>query len=184
MKYRIERISANGNAPETTWARTYTHTYTRNTRFCLLSSLLFLLKTGRTLVDRLHRRHRSLIFFVALLQHTFHILSSIRLSLSKLISISFDEITAALRKNGIYDPWVVSHDRWSRFRIENDTKSRSFCISFSLQNSRNDPRALPLRGGLTFLSAKTMFKSTPRTHEARLFLATAAFRKSRLLSPI
>lgn len=43
--------------------------------------------------------------------------------------------------------------------------------------SRNDPRALPLRGGLTFRAAKTMFKSIARTHEAPLFIVAAAFRK-------
>ena len=54
------------------------------------------------------------------------------------------------------------------------------------RNSRSDPHASPLHGDLTFLSAKTMFKCRPRAHtrRARLFLATAASRKSRSLSLI
>lgn len=51
------------------------------------------------------------------------------------------------------------------------------CPANAWISTRNDPRALPLRGGLTFRAAKTMFKSIARTHEAPLFIVTAASRK-------
>lgn len=53
-------------------AYTHIHTCTRNTRFCPLGSLLFLLHVFGWILDWLHHHHR-LILLVKLLRCTFHI---------------------------------------------------------------------------------------------------------------